>query len=34
MKIIMNVEIRQGYEKWKELFLETGYTGAYYWFKP
>ena len=21
-------------EKWKELFLETGYTGDYYWFKP
>ena len=24
MKIIMNVEIRQGYEKWKELFNSAG----------
>ena len=23
MKIIMNVEISQGYEKWKQLFLST-----------
>mgnify|MGYP001161631743 FL=1 len=24
MKIIMNVEIKQGYEKWKELFNSAG----------
>ena len=23
MKIIMNVEINQGYEKWKQLFLSV-----------
>ena len=21
-------------DKWKELFIEAGYTGDYYWFKP
>ena len=30
MKIIMNVEIRQGYEKWKELFNSAGDARAKY----
>ena len=30
MKIIMNVEIRQGYEKWKELFNNAGDARAKY----
>ena len=30
MKIIMNVEITQGYEKWKELFNSAGDARAKY----
>ena len=30
MKIIMNVEIKQGYEKWKELFNSAGDARAKY----